>query len=66
MTFTVGPVTTKNAATPENVANFVGGYILGNLIHKNVAMPENVAAVDSTENVATSPENVASIKSLFN
>ena len=71
---------------PENVANFVGGYIFGNLIPRNVAVPENVAdsyaqremlgpiyiyiakspenvaAVDPTQNVTTSPENLAGIK----
>ena len=45
----MGAVITRNVATPgnvakktlpENVANFVGGYISGNLIPKNVAAPE--------------------------
>ena len=31
---------------------------------KNVAVPENVADTDPTQNVATSPENVAGIKKL--
>ena len=66
---TVQRVTTRNLATPgnvanktlpENVANWVDKF-LGNLIPKNVAAPENVADIDPTGNVATSSENVAAV-----
>ena len=61
--YNVTHVTTRNVATPGNVAkknlpknlaNFVGVYIFGE-------SPENVADTDPTGNVATSPENVAGI-----
>ena len=58
--------TTRNVATPQrvtkkalsspNVATFVGGYIFG------VAVPEIVADPDPTQNVGTSPENVAAVE----
>ena len=61
-------VTTRSVATPENVAkktvpenvtNFVGGYIFGEPHIQKCSAPENVAETDPTGNVATSPENVA-------
>ena len=64
-------VTTRNVATPRNVAkktlpekvaNFVGGYIFGEPHTQKCSRAwKNVAETDPTGNVATSPENVAAI-----
>ena len=48
----------KNVAVPENVAD---SYPTGN-VGPIATSPENIAAVDPTQNVATSPANLAGIK----